>query len=111
LDNSRKILNFLGIARKAGCISPGEFMTEKCVKTGKAHLVILSSEASENTKKAFHGLCARCRVPVFDFGEKEALGRAIGKNFAAALAVTDERFGAQLINLLRENGGIEYESE
>lgn len=86
-------------------------MAEKCVKSGRARLVILSTEASENTKKSFHGLCTRYRVPIVDFGEKEALGRAIGRDFCTAIAVNDERFGAQLISLLRENGGSEYESE
>lgn len=53
MDNKQKILNLIGLATKAGKIGSGEFMTEKSVKSGKASLVIVSEEASDNTKKMF----------------------------------------------------------
>ena len=43
----------LGLAAKAGKIASGEFSTERAVKSGSAFLVIVSEEASENTKKLF----------------------------------------------------------
>ena len=42
MENSKKILNLLGLATKAGKIASGEFAAEKAVKSGKAHLVIVS---------------------------------------------------------------------
>ena len=48
-----RVLSMLGIAAKSGKVVSGEFSTEKAVKTGKAYLVIVSEEASENTKKSF----------------------------------------------------------
>ena len=51
MENSKKILNLLGLATKAGKIASGEFAAEKAVKSGKAHLVIVSEEASDNTRK------------------------------------------------------------
>ena len=47
----RKVLGSLGLAMKAGDVVSGEFMTEKSVKSGKAFLVIVSEEASDNTRK------------------------------------------------------------
>ena len=44
-----KVLSMLGIAAKSGNVVSGEFSTEKAVKSGQAYLVIVSSEASENT--------------------------------------------------------------
>lgn len=82
----------IGLATKAGKITSGEFSTEKAVKTGAAALVIVSSEASENTKKKFRNMCTYYEVPLYIFGEKEALGRACGKEFRASLAVLDDRF-------------------
>lgn len=107
----KKLLNFLGIARKAGAISPGEFLTERELKGNRAYLVIVSAEASERTKRMFSGMGAYRKVPVYEFGRKEELGRAIGREFCAVLAVTQESFSAPLIRLLEENGGCEYESE
>ena len=43
----------LGLATRSGNLVSGEFMTEKAVKGRKAFLVIVSREASDNTKKKF----------------------------------------------------------
>ena len=65
-------------------------MTEKTVKTGKASLVIISEEASENTKKMFTNMCTYYKVPIYFFGEKTKLGHAIGKEFRASLVLLDK---------------------
>ena len=80
----------LGIAAKSGNVVSGEFSTEKAVKTGTAFLVIVSEEASENTKKHFTDMTSFYEVPIYFYGDKETLGRAIGKEFRASLAVVDE---------------------
>ena len=46
-----KVLSMLGMAMRAGKVASGEFSVEKSVKTGKSRLVIVSEEASDNTKK------------------------------------------------------------
>ena len=87
-----KAYSMIGLATKAGKIASGEFSTEKAVKTGMAALVIVSAEASENTKKKFQNMCTYYEVPLYVFGGKEALGHAMGKEFRASLAVLDEGF-------------------
>lgn len=94
--NHKKVKSLIGLSMKAGKVASGEFATEKAVKTGKACLVIVAAEASENTKKKFHNMCEYYRVPCFDFGGKEELGGAIGKEFRASLAVTDENLASAL---------------
>ena len=80
----------LGIAAKSGNVVSGEFSTEKAIKTGYAYLVIVSEEASENTNKMFTNMTDFYEVPMYVFGTKEELGRCIGKEFRASLAITDE---------------------
>ena len=58
-----KVLSMLGIAAKSGNVVSGEFSTEKAVKSGQAYLVIVSSEASENTKKSFFNMTDFYHVP------------------------------------------------
>ncbi len=87
-----KAYSMIGLAMKAGRIASGEFSVERAVKAGKAALVIVSEEASENTKKKFRNMCTYYGVPLYFLGEKEMLGRAIGKEFRASLAVTDSGF-------------------
>ena len=68
--NCNKVLSLIGLSTKAGKIVSGEFSTEKAVKTGKAWLVIVSAEASDNTKKKFHNMCTYYEVPVMISEEK-----------------------------------------
>ena len=71
--NRNKVLGLLGLAEKAGKVRSGEFSTEKAVKSGKAGLVIVSEESSDNTKKMFRNMCTYYKVPYFEFGSKEEL--------------------------------------
>jgi ribosomal protein L7Ae-like RNA K-turn-binding protein len=86
----KKVFSYIGIAAKAGYLSSGEFMTEKAVKEGKAKLVIVASDASNNTKKMFTNMCTYYKVPIYFFGEKTQLGHAIGKEFRASLVLLDK---------------------
>ena len=87
-----RVLSMLGIAAKAGNVVSGEFSTEKAVKTGKAYLVIVSEEASDNTKKMFTNMCRFYQVPLHIFGTKEDLGSSMGKEFRASAAIIDDGF-------------------
>jgi ribosomal protein L7Ae-like RNA K-turn-binding protein len=90
----------LGLAMRAGKVQSGEFSTEKAVKSGRAYLVIVSEEASENTKKMFRNMCTYYEVPCFEFGGKEELGRAIGKEMRSSLAVVDGGFSSSIMKQL-----------
>ena len=94
--NRNKILGLLGLAEKAGKVRSGEFSTEKAVKSGKAGLVIVSEESSDNTKKMFRNMCTYYKVPYFEFGGREELGAAMGKQMRVSLAVLDEGFSNAL---------------
>ena len=84
-----KISSYIGFAMKAGKLSSGEFSVEKSVKDGKAFIVIIAGDASANTKKKFKDMCAYYQIPVIEFKTREELGRIIGKEFRACIAVTD----------------------
>ena len=90
----------LGIAAKSGNVVSGEFSTEKAVKSGNAYLVIVSEEASENTRKMFTNMTNFYEVPLRVFGTKEELGRCIGKQFRASLAITDENLAEAVVSKL-----------
>ena len=91
----------LGIAAKSGNVASGEFSTEKAIKTGYAYLVIVSEEASANTNKMFTNMTDFYEVPMYVFGTKEELGRCIGKEFRASLAITDENLANAVENKLK----------
>ena len=111
MDNRRKVLNLIGLATKAGRTASGEFSTEKAVKSGKAYLVIVSEEASDNTKKMFTNMCTYYKVPICTFGGKGELGHAMGKETRASLAVTEEGLARAIVKQMNQIGGSEYESK
>ncbi len=91
-----KILSTLSLAQKAGQIASGEFSTEKAVKEGRALLVIVAADASENTKKKMENMTSYYNVPLFYYSGKEALGRSIGKEYRSMVAVTHPGFARSM---------------
>lgn len=95
-----KVLSLLGLCMKAGRIKSGEFATTEAVKGYKAFLVIVASDASENTKKEFRNMSEFYETPYFEYATKEELGRALGKEERSSLAVLDEGFSKSLLKVL-----------
>jgi ribosomal protein L7Ae-like RNA K-turn-binding protein len=92
----------LGIAAKSGNVASGEFSTEKAVKEGKAWLVIVAEDASDNTKKMFSNMTEFYEVPMYTYADKETLGHFIGKEFRASLAVTNEGLARSIEEKLKQ---------
>ncbi len=99
-----KIISMIGLAEKAGKVASGEFMTEKSIKEGKASLVVVAKDASDNTKKMFLNMCTFRKIPYYLYGTKEALGHGIGKEVRASLAILDEGFRKAIEKKLNESG-------
>lgn len=98
-----KVLSLLGLAARGRNLVSGEFSTEKAVKEGKAALVIVGADASDNTKKMFTNMCNYRSIPIYYYALKDELGRAVGKEMRASVAVTDVGLAANIIKHL-ENG-------
>ena len=109
--DKKKLLNMIGLATRARKVVSGEFSTEKSVKSGRSHLVIVSEEASENTKKMFTNMCTYYKVPIYLFGTKDELGHAMGQEFRASLSVEDVGFAKSMAGLMNVNGGSVNESK
>ena len=102
-----RVLSLIGLATKAGKCASGEFMTENETKSGKAALVIVAEDASDNTKKAFSDSCSYYQVPFSVYGTKEMLGHCIGKERRASLAVLDAGFGQKIAELIERQNHME----
>lgn len=98
-----KVLSLLGIATKAGKVVSGETATETAIKNYEAWVVIIATDASDNTKKHFTDMCKYRDIPFFCYGTKEELGRAIGKDYRSNLALTDRGLSKAIIEKLESN--------
>ena len=85
-----KALSYLSLAKRAGQAASGSFQTEKALKEGKARLVIVSSDASENSRKHFSDMCAYRKVPLVIAADKETLGRNVGASERTVCAILSE---------------------
>lgn len=101
-----KLLNFLGLCRRAGKLTAGNDMTVDSVLNGNARLVIVARDISRNTEKKLRRVCVDFQVPILTIDRtKEELSAAIGR-FAAVTAVTDKGFAEKLTELINnETGG------
>ena len=95
-----KAYMLLGLAKRAGRIAAGEFLTEKSVKGGKSVLCIVACDASDNTKKNFRDMCSYYDVDYVEYGDKEGLGHATGTQMRASISVNDEGFAGKIKELI-----------
>ena len=79
-----------------------ELQTLNAIKNGSAMLVIIAEDASDNTRKLFTDKCSFYNVPVRMYGQKEELGRAIGKDLRSSLGVCDAGLADTIIKRLEE---------
>ena len=90
--NNDKVLSLLGLAKKAGKLKGGEYCVETEIKKGKAKLVIVALDASDNTKKSYTDMCTYKKVPIIFYGDKDTLGKCTGCEERAAAVLLDEGF-------------------
>ncbi|SEO79991.1 L7Ae/L30e/S12e/Gadd45 family ribosomal protein [Propionispora vibrioides] len=96
----QRVMSLLGLAQKAGKIVSGELAVEKAVRSGKAKLIVVAADGSDNTKKAYQNMAAYYKLPFYEILSKDVLGQCIGKHNRAALAVIDEGFSRSLDSIL-----------
>ena len=96
-----KVLSLFGLATRAGKIKSGSFLTEQAVKAGKAYLVLIAGDASENTKKKLSNMCSFYEVPARFYADQDTLGHAIGKEFRVSVTVTDAGFADEIEKQLK----------
>lgn len=105
-----KVYSFIGLATKARKLLTGDETCEKAVKSGSVYLVIVSEDASDNTKKKFGDICKYRGVDILFFGTKEKLGKYSGKEMRSVIAVTDKGFAGHLYEMTdgygKEHGGV-----
>ncbi|EKU50486.1 L7Ae/L30e/S12e/Gadd45 family ribosomal protein [Staphylococcus massiliensis] len=97
-----QILNFLGLAMRAGKVKTGEDVIVNSLKKRQVKLVILPHDASDNAIKVMKNKCNTYQVPLRFFGQRHELGEAIGKGERVNVGITDNGFSKKLLSLLDE---------
>lgn len=98
MDNKQKIYSFIGLAKKANRIISGEEAVERDLRNIK--LLIIAEDASDNTKKKFERMCMGKNIEFRFFGEKDNLGKYVGKEQRAVIAIKEDNFARRIIYLI-----------
>ncbi|SEN33829.1 Ribosomal protein L7Ae [Paenibacillus sp. OV219] len=108
MTKKHKALSLLGMAMRAGKLVTGDETVLKAVKQGKAKIVIVAADASDNTKKKFRDKCATYNVKLIEAFDRITIGEAIGKSERVLLGVTDAGFSKSILQSLTEPSEVEY---
>ena len=89
-DLKEAFLRQLGLAKRAGRAELGEDGVSSAAAAGKARLVLLASDAAENTVRRARNFTEGSHAVVLSVPfDKETLGAACGRGSCAMLAVTE----------------------
>ena len=104
-----KILGYFGIGRKAGCLEIGEEDTGIAVRGGKAKVVFLAADASDNAEKRAQGFIygrnvVLLRVPY----TKDEISLATGKGGCSMVTVTDIGLACSMVSALADADPEKY---
>lgn len=104
-----KILRLLGLMRRASAIAIGESQTGDAVRGGKARLLLIASDASDNARKRAAGFAAGRSVLTVPLPfTKEELADSLGTGACSMAAVTDMGFADALMQLMAEQWPEDY---
>ncbi|MCC5894886.1 MAG: YlxQ-related RNA-binding protein [Alkalibacterium sp.] len=99
MSNKQRALNLIGLSQRANQLISGESLVLQAVRSNKAKLVIVASDASENTRKQFLNKCEYYNVPVVTTFSREEVSHALGKE-RTVCALLDKGFVHSLQKLL-----------
>lgn len=99
MNSEEKQLQLLGLALRASQLITGEEMTIRSIQKNEAKLVLVASDASDNTKKKMMNKCQFYKIPIFFEHTSEEISQAIGKS-RSICAFTDKGF-AESYNKLK----------
>ena len=99
----KSFYSFLGLCQKAGKVVSGETGVNNEIIRGKVKLLIIAEDTSLNTKKAYLKKARNNDIAVIIAGNKEDLGRAIGKGYRGLIGLLDINMARNLIRIYEKN--------
>lgn len=97
-----RIYQMIALCQKARGLVAGEFACKQAVLEKKAQIVIVATDASNNTKKLFYDKASYRQITCVEWGTKEELGRRLGKEPRAVIAIVDTHFATKINQMILE---------
>ncbi len=91
-----RLIERLGLARRAGAVAVGSEPVRRAMREDQAQFIFVSRDASDATRRQLLDNCRRKSLPVGQHFLGAKLAKAVGEDFVAALAVTEEPFATDI---------------
>ena len=93
-----KALQYLSLARKAGLAELGEGPVGAAARAGKAHVILVASDAGDHTWRRAKSYAAGTRQQCVRLNcTKDEMGQSIGRTSLAIAAITDVSMALALV--------------
>lgn len=93
--------NYLSLAQKANKVASGKNVLET-IRANKAYLVLVASDASNNTKKQISNKSKFYGVECLCICDSDTLSNAVGKLGRMYLAITDKNLAQMIKSKIEE---------
>lgn len=101
----KKVINYLGFAKKSGNLVAGVNTCTFALKKGKVKLMILAEDISENSEKKILKEIRKSGVEYIKYGNSEEMSHAIGSQGRSVFAICDSNFSEVIMKEI--NGEIQ----
>lgn len=95
-SRDRRVLQLLGLARRAGHLVIGTQAVREAASRGQLALVIVAEDAAENAHRRLDSVMREKGIRVVRLEERESLGRAVGRGNVVVVGVRDRGLGARI---------------
>lgn len=98
---NNEVLRFIGLLYRGKQISIASDAVS-AVKKGKAVLLIVAKDASENAKKEVYALTRIHNVDVYEIYTKDEIGDALGINYVTYLSINNRKARQKIDVLIKK---------
>ncbi|WP_439818137.1 YlxQ-related RNA-binding protein [Weissella paramesenteroides] len=95
MQNKQKLLNLLGLARRAGKLVTGESLVLNAIRSGKVSLVFFASDGGQTSKKKFTDKTTSYKVSFSTALTRQELADATGLA-RTVIGIADQGFAKKM---------------
>ncbi len=104
-----KIHSYLGFAKRSGNLISGYNSCLYSIKRGTVHLLLLTEDLSDNTKKKFLNVAESANLNLRIFGDKETMQEMTGEIGRGIYVITEENLAKAVLREIDGSGQSDEE--
>lgn len=94
-------LQAVGVARRAGCVEVGTRAVRQAGREGRLAAILVARDASANVRERFERVRLNTGADFAVCGDRDALGRAVGRGPVAAVGITSPGLAELVLDALQ----------